>query len=542
MEVAGFTLGVVGAVGILGQIFDGCVKAYAYFTTAHNLGRDSERLLCKIRIEEMRLMVWGREWGVAEGKLEAHLAASSGDNDALKKLAETILKQLLDTIGNTKKLKERYGVKESTKESIANGDDKPSPKGADTGNTPNWNEIRLKARWVIGDRDKFEVLLRDLKDFNDGLERLFPPARIATLQRTWQNELLQTAKRDVGQLNLLESASSGVYPRLNTSANLKQLRINLDAEDSAKFKPTSHLKIPSHALTLSSDEGKRVQGQHRRDASSPPEEVIVEWIPYDSDADMETRLVMYQRVDNLARMVHSASNRHPDLHTLDCIGYLDDTKSTRYGLTYRVPQSCAGPAPRTLAAMIDDPQLRTPDLDDRFRLAHTLAVALWSFHSLDWLHKTFCGANILFFDSDPERLARPYVTGFDSSRPDHIDEMTVASRNDLGTDLYRHPDSLGVWRQPYCKAFDVYSLGLALLEIGLWKGLRDFHKQKYSPAVFRDKVVLPALVPRLGSKTGTAYRRVVERCLAWNEKADAQEGGVGRLMEWVVLTLENLRV
>jgi hypothetical protein len=28
------------------------------------------------------------------------------------------------------------------------------------------------------------VLLRDLKDYNDGLEQLFPPSRLATLERT----------------------------------------------------------------------------------------------------------------------------------------------------------------------------------------------------------------------------------------------------------------------------------------------------------------------------------------------------------------------
>jgi Prion-inhibition and propagation len=44
------------------------------------------------------------------------------------------------------------------------------------------NELQLHAKWFI---EKFTVLLRDLKDYNDGLEQLFPPSRLATLQRTW---------------------------------------------------------------------------------------------------------------------------------------------------------------------------------------------------------------------------------------------------------------------------------------------------------------------------------------------------------------------
>ncbi len=537
MEVAGLTIGVASAVGVLGHVFDGCVKAYSYFTVAANFGKDSERLLCKIRIEEMRLMVWGREWGVSEGKLEAHLAAASGENDGLKKLAEMILQQLLDTIGNSKKLKDRYGVKEEVPKGEPSFHRRPSD--ANAGNA--WGDFKMKARWSVCDKDKFEMLLKDLKDYNDGLERLFPPSRIATFQRTWTNELLHTAQRDVDQLNLLETASSGVYPQLTASASLKQLRINLDAKESTRFKPTSELKIPKKAVTIADDDGKRVNGQYKKDEDGAEEAVIVEWITYEADTELDTRLVIYQRVDNLARMVHSASNRHPDLHTLDCVGYIDDSEKLRYGLTYRCPVSAARSHPETLASLISSPQMRTPDLNDRFQLAHTLAVALWSFHSLDWLHKTFCASNILFFDSsETSRLHDPYVTGFESSRPDYLNEMTVASKNDSKQDLYRHPDSLGIWRQTYRKAFDVYSLGLVLLEIGLWKSIQDFHRPKYTPALFRDKVILPGIVPKLGAKTGRRFQAVVERCLKSQTAEDAEE--VEKAMEWIVLTLESLHV
>lgn len=170
MEVAGFVIGSVTAVGLLGQIFDGCIKAYSFFTAANNLGKDSEKLVCKIRIEEMRLRVWGREWGVVEGQLEKHIAASGG-NEELKKLAVTILKQLLDTITDFNKLQDRYGLRED-----APGDEKQgNPSGKEPSKSRLRDELRLRARWVISDRDKFDMLLIDLKDYNDGLERLFPP-------------------------------------------------------------------------------------------------------------------------------------------------------------------------------------------------------------------------------------------------------------------------------------------------------------------------------------------------------------------------------
>ena len=189
MEVLGTALGVVGAVGVLGQIFTGCIRAYAFFTTATNLGRDSERLVCKIRIEEMRLLVWGREWGVVEGKLEAHLQAeTNAGNERLRPLATQILEELYRTITDFNKLQDKYGLREVPPS--PNGEKKEVQKANPTGMISRLKtELHLRGKWVIADKDKFMVLLSDLKDYNDGLERLFPHSRLATLHRTWQNEV-----------------------------------------------------------------------------------------------------------------------------------------------------------------------------------------------------------------------------------------------------------------------------------------------------------------------------------------------------------------
>jgi hypothetical protein len=157
-EAVGTALGLVGAVGVLAQIFDGCIKAYAFFTTATNLGRDSERLVCKIRIEEMRLLVWGREWGVVEGKLEAHLQAESNSgNQSLRLLAVSILTELHRTITDFNKLQDRYGLREELMSPV---DEKlPAPKKTDSSSVAGRlrNELQLRAKWVIADKEKFTV-------------------------------------------------------------------------------------------------------------------------------------------------------------------------------------------------------------------------------------------------------------------------------------------------------------------------------------------------------------------------------------------------
>jgi hypothetical protein len=279
---------------------------------------------------------------------------------------------------------------------------------------------------------------------------------------------------------------------------------------------------------------------NRRDTTDASEAI--------GDADreaLEERLTHLRRMDDLARMMHSASDRHPDLHGIDCLGYTDDTERSRYGLVYKAPR----PSFSSLHALIaSGGALKTPDLDDRVALASTLAVALWSLHSLDWLHKSLCASNVLFFpsatDASADRsvhvpdIANPRLVGFDASRPDLDTALSVVPRNPSIAHLHRHPSSLrGL---PHCKAYDIYSLGLVLLEIGLWKVLQSYHKPHYSAERWRDRVVLPVLVPGLGSKVGKRYREVVEMCLGVEEGMTSSEAG--KLMESVVAKLESIRL
>ncbi|KAL7787542.1 prion-inhibition and propagation domain-containing protein [Trichoderma ceciliae] len=549
----------IGVIGFIGQLFDGCVKAYGYFTVAANLDADSQRMMCKVRIEEMRLVVWGREWGVAEGRFDEHL---SERNPQLRVLATQILEQLHGTVTDFKKLQDRYGlVDEAVERGGKESELSPSPplrKGSrDEGRKTNgfkttttstsersWRkEIGLRTKWVIGDKDKFTNLLKDLKDFNDGLEALFPPSQVQSFQRAWTHQLLDRAQRDLAELSLLENASSGIYPQLTTSANLKKLRINLDSKPLSSFKPTFTLKVGRASLDIPDLEGPRRCQAHHVTAG----DVLIEWVDYDREA-IEERVVHVRRMDDLARMMHSASECHPDLHSIDCLGYTDDASNSRYGLVYKAPASSHS----TLKTLISSSDLKTPDLDDRVHLARTLAVAVWSLHSLDWLHKSLCSSNIIFFPSAFSTSARsptasaalvpdishPYLSGFDASRPELDTALSVVPKNPSIEDLHRHPGSLR--GSPHIKSFDIYSFGLVLLEIGLWKVLQTYYKAHYSAERWRDKVVLAVLVPGLGNKVGKRYREVVEMCLRVDEDMSSSEAG--KLMEDVVNKLESIRV
>jgi hypothetical protein len=156
-EAVGTALAVVG---VLGQIFDGCVKAYSFFSTARSFDSDSQKVVCKIRIEETRLIVWGRQWGVAEGRLEKHLSqVDSGGGGLMRNIAVEILTNLQTTITDVQKLKDRYGLVENGETGKKNdglvlGTGKPEtcPRKS-TDDVKNVGDkmrsMSIRARWVV---------------------------------------------------------------------------------------------------------------------------------------------------------------------------------------------------------------------------------------------------------------------------------------------------------------------------------------------------------------------------------------------------------
>ena len=87
----------------------------------------------------------------------------------------------------------------------------------------------------------------------------------------------------------------------------------------------------------------------------------------------------------------------------------------------------------------------------------------------------------------PIDYGKPIFVGFGHARVDDIvtdpgnyygDEDEPKSRRpgDITLDLYQHPDKRSNPELRYSRAFDIYSLGCVLLEIGLWKPLSSLIK------------------------------------------------------------------
>ena len=247
------------------------------------------------------------------------------------------------------------------------------------------------------------------------------------------------------------------------------------------------------------------------------------------------------------------------------------------------------------------PDALLPDLGDRFELARALAASVIRFHDCGWVHGELDSFNIVFFQhtrpqapptaapptkdsaTSPDAtsfaplppphpaspchltITRPYLLGFTYARPSDPSEITVEwTSNPSPTSsnprsLYRHPTlqvphhspvphrtagSTSTTSAPPSRStllrrqrYDLFSLGLVLLEIGLWERLEALWKPKYAaePGAFVEKL-LRAYVPRLRHRVGAVYCGVVERLLRIGRvEGGADDGGGeggGEEVEW----------
>lgn len=235
---------------------------------------------------------------------------------------------------------------------------------------------------------------------------------------------------------------------------------------------------------------------------------------------------------DLSRLIDNAQVSH--LGLLKFIGYYIDAPNSRYAFVYHVPPTFAqrnrtlslsngAVKPRPLASLFYPPNDRQdslpPHLENRFFLAYNLALAVLHLRSQNIVHGNINSHNILVFPSSVNALNEtsddicpefiyPYLASF--SHFDHSDQQLAPEP--VSFRMYRHPDDNRIISDRSAWAYDFYSLGLVLLEIGLWTPLSALWKMKYDNSTFKSRLE-KFYVKRLGSKCGSAYMKAVQLCL-----------------------------
>lgn len=160
--------------------------------------------------------------------------------------------------------------------------------------------------------------------------------------------------------------------------------------------------------------------------------------------------------------------------------------------------------------------MKRPSLDTRFQIAFKLAEAVAALHDVNWYHKDLTSNSILFLGQDAVTLHEPHIIGFRHSR-----DASLSSSDGPPVDKEQHrchhPDYVtlhGLRYDRFKPEYDHYSLGILLLEVGLWRPFSEIITSlaKSDNALFSQALL--AMIPRdLEFAMGHTYANAVTQCL-----------------------------
>lgn len=404
--------------------------------------------------------------------------------------------------------------------------------------------IARTAKFILRDKSKMQQLIKKLCSWNDSLDKMTSP-----LVQTASRRRLRTnfSTGDPQQLKDLEAAAKLLNHRdLERMATAR--RVIEEGCSSEKLGPSpSYNSIsepsgspPKYRLEMKElDFGQSIPfmtEQTRAMATLQGESVLVDWrCCRDETWRRQNPTAFRQRTESLTKILNS-DLRPLDLGTiLHCVGYLDQSSNVT-GYAFRLPSDAQpGQKPVTLQELLTrvNKGSDVPDLGERFELAKALVSTIFEIHNLGWMHKNIQPKHILFwpkpYTKDELNLSKPYLVGFDISRPNQPGEFSEKPISNPEDDLYRHPFYKGVNSQSFLPSFDMYSLGVILYEIGLWRcvsfqnprrsSTRPSLETHYSDPNYIEKAVMSGPIMELKRYMGTRYRDAVTACL--DRKLDA---------------------
>jgi hypothetical protein len=281
----------------------------------------------------------------------------------------------------------------------------------------------------------------------------------------------------------IKALNSAIHSGTLTDEFTKDLGLGHSASEIRSVElDITHIKIIDPE-PLEDGESQRVEAFYHPPAQKK-RQVWVEWKAYDPHVfHVGPDDKVHSRVKALAALLKE-NNRTDAFRAPHCLGYfrdidLDGEDHCRFGLVFEKPAGVhQATRPISLLDLLRDKDAEMPSLTDRIALACKIAECIERLHAVNWLHKGLRSENILFFSdtggADVD-LALPYLSGFDYSRPAQNEDMTEKPPENAASDLYRHPRVQGSGNREtaslggFKKSYDLYSLGVILLEIAYWR-------------------------------------------------------------------------
>lgn len=394
-----------------------------------------------------------------------------------------------------------------------------------------WKRLGLKVAWVSYRKRQLEAVAAQLRDWS----RLF-------------NELKASLSK--GIRDILEASQDETASSRSTSEPMASLSNSFSsiAVAAASMGPRQ-LRRDLTKVHFQSTVGRL------RSAEYLGSSVLVEYKPYDSGTDEDRITYIEEQIGRLGNFFSLADPVTTGI--LASAGYIPDPQMYRFGLLFKIPRGYelsveaeSQNEPVTLRSIIARGTPATSDptkityspriaLDTRVSTASMITVALFFLHSYGWVHENLRTHNVLMLvekhgqgSLSAPLFGRPFLIGFDGTRSkDGIYsiggyEIAFSEAERFAFDLFQHPDRQ---RGPsndqprYQMNHDLYSLGVVLLEIGLWmpleknKLIRNVREQKFQNIEERHGKVREALISlgrdNLAVAMGQRYRDIVLKCL-----------------------------
>lgn len=159
--------------------------------------------------------------------------------------------------------------------------------------------------------------------------------------------------------------------------------------------------------------------------------------------------------------------------------------------------------PRSLRGCFRDMN-HSHSLSDRFKLANELAKAVHSVHLFGFVHKNIRPETILLLGSDESSIGSAFLIGFDSFR---MASGRTLRKGEASWErcLYQHPDRIGsISSEDYIMQHDIYSLGVCLLELGLWESFVSYDELTTAS---NDNAPIPTRAPIFGTGRGLYFQK-----------------------------------
>lgn len=225
------------------------------------------------------------------------------------------------------------------------------------------------------------------------------------------------------------------------------------------------------------------------------------------------------------RTLRLASQHTDTFRVLYCEGIY--SQDDYFGFIYQLPPLSPTWQPQSLGNILLNPKFKSAlsrNLESRLELARALTWTVLELHQVELVHESIHPDNILIFGSvHPSGSvdfdwSQPYLVGFDCSRQQN--GVSGKLRNNPGHwtwRVYTHPLRQLHQYNRFEKVFDIYSLGVVLLEVGFMSSfmeqetLTKFQGWMGDPNKFKEFFIETAL--KLESMWGPGYKEVVLTCL-----------------------------